>query len=208
LRRIPLLRRICEPAGAARGRLPHPVCSWPRRNVHVGRSSTRAWGKVSCSHWVVASTNTYFPAFPGRNGGSYTGTVISALLLAGVLDPNCVPRHHAPPQPACRDPWPDPDLQDIKVADLPYSPVAAASPDLGHLPSVIWPGYVPNAVAHEPHGGVGVRAVVSVPEPSMLGLFAFSIAVLFALRRCSGRRSQSVSSRPRGRNRTQHSLQR
>ena len=147
--------------------------------------------------------------------------MISALLLAAVLDPNCVPRHHAhprafayhahyyhaPPQPACRDPWPDPQLQDIKVTDLPYSPVPAESPDLGHLPSVIWPNYVPNPVAHEPHGA-GVRAVVSVPEPSTLGLFAFSIAVLFALRRCSGRRPQSVSPRPRGRNRTQHVLQR
>jgi hypothetical protein len=74
LRRKPLLRRICEPAGAARDRLPHPVCSWPRRNVHVGRSCSRPWGKVSCSHWVVPSTNTYFPPFPGRNGGSYTGS--------------------------------------------------------------------------------------------------------------------------------------
>jgi hypothetical protein len=128
--------------------------------------------------------------------------VISALLLAGVLDPNCVPRHHAnprpfpyhahyyhaPPQPACRDPWPDPQLQDITVADPPYSPVPAESSDLGHLPSVIWPGYVANPGAHERHGGAGARTVVSVPEPSTLGLFAFSIAVLFALRRYSGRR--------------------
>jgi hypothetical protein len=75
------------------------------------------------------------------------------------------------------------------MTDLPYSPVPAESPDLGHLPSVIWPGYVANPLAHEPHGSAGVRAVVSVPEPSTLGLFAFSIAVLFALRRRSGRRS-------------------
>jgi hypothetical protein len=75
------------------------------------------------------------------------------------------------------------------VTDPPYSPVPAESPDLGHVPYVIWPGYVPNPRAHEPHGGAGVRAVVSVPEPSTLGLFAFSIAVLFALRRYSGRRS-------------------
>jgi hypothetical protein len=146
------------------------------------------------------------PAFQHTLGATPVRTlapVISALLLAGALDPNCVPRHHAhprafayhahyyhaPPQPACRDPWPDPNLQDIKVADLPYSPVPAQSPDLGHLPSVIWPGYVPNPLAHVAHGGVGLRAAVSVPEPSTLGLFAFSIAVLFALRRCSGRRS-------------------
>lgn len=149
-----------------------------------------------------APTHTFHHSL-GATAVRTLAPVISALLLAGLLDPNCVPRHHAhppafpyhahyyhaPPQPACRDPWPDPHLQDITVADLPYSPVPANSPDLGHLPTVIWPGYVPNTPAHEPHGGVGVRAVVSVPEPSTLGLFAFSIAVLFVLRRCSGRRS-------------------
>jgi hypothetical protein len=177
--------------------------AWGDRVVGHGGKSPAPTGSFP------AQTHTFHHSL-GATAVRTLAAVISALLLAGVLDPNCVPRHHAPPrafayhahyyhappQPACRDPWPDPDLQDIKVADLPYSPVPAASPDLGHLPSVIWPGYVPNPAAHEPHGGVGVRAVVSVPEPSMLGLFAFSIAVLFALRRCCGRRSHSVQSRP------------
>ena len=106
----------------------------------------------------------------------------SALLLAGVLDPNCLPRHHtrprefayhshyyhAPPPPACREPWPDPDLRDVKVTEL-----------------------------HEPHGDPsvraepGVRAPVSVPEPSTLGPFGFGIATLFALRQRSRRQSSA-----------------
>lgn len=147
--------------------------------------------------------------------------MISALLLAGVLDPNCLPRHptrprefayhshyyHAPPPPACREPWPDPNLRDVRVTELPYSvvepPDSARPPDLGHSLSVIWPGYAPNpppvmahpAPAHEPHGGPGVRAQpgvsapVSVPEPATLGLFAFGMATLLALRQCFRRKS-------------------
>jgi hypothetical protein len=128
--------------------------------------------------------------------------MMSALLLAAVLDPNCVPRHHphprafayhahyyhAPPPPACREPWQDPHLRDIKVAELPYSPVPAEPLDLAHSPSVIWLGYVQNP-AHEPHGAPGARAPVSLPEPSTLGLFGVSAAALFALRQRSGRRS-------------------
>jgi hypothetical protein len=147
--------------------------------------------------------------------------VISALLLAGVLDPNCLPRHHtrprefayhshyyhAPPPPACREPWPDPNLQDVKVTELPYSaveqPDPARPPNLGHSLSVIGPGYAPNPhpvvphppPTHQPHGDPGVRAEpgvgtpVSVPEPSTLGQFAFGIAKPFALRQRSGRQS-------------------
>jgi hypothetical protein len=146
--------------------------------------------------------------------------VISALLLAGVLDPNCLPRYqprprefayhshyyHARPPPACREPWPDPNLRDVKVTELPYSPVeqpdSGRPPNLGHSLSVIWPGYAPNPPpmvphppAHEPHGNPGVRAEpgvgtpVSVPEPSTLGLFAFGTVTLFALRQRSRRQS-------------------
>jgi hypothetical protein len=153
--------------------------------------------------------------------------VISALLLAGVLDPNCLPRYHtrprefayhshyyhAPPPPACREPWPDPNLRDVKVTELPYSvvepPDSTRPPDLGHSLSVIWPGYAPNpppvmlhpTPAHEPHGGPGVRAQpgvrapVSVPEPATLGLFAFGMATLLALRQCSRRQSWAAPAR-------------
>jgi hypothetical protein len=102
------------------------------------------------------------------------------------------------PQPACREPWPDPQSRDIKLAEPPYSPVPGDPPDLGHAPSVMWPGYAPSVISpgnapnprgHEPHGGAGVRAAVSVPEPWTLGLFAFGVAALFALRRCSRRRA-------------------
>jgi len=75
-------------------------------------------------------------------------------------------------------------------------------PNLGFSLSIIWPGYVPNAPAHEPHGGPGVRpnlpahpphgdpglrAPVSLPEPSTLGLFGFGAATVCALRRRSRR---------------------
>ena len=118
-----------------------------------------------------------------------------------MLDPNCVPRHHVhprafpyhahyyhpPPQPACRDPWPEAHLQDIPLTDLPRSPVPADPPDLGHSASVIWPGYAPDPPAHGPHGGPDDRTAVSVPEPSTLPLLIFGIATLFALRlRSSG----------------------
>ena len=127
--------------------------------------------------------------------------MITALLLAGMLDPNCVPRHHVhprafpyhahyyhpPPQPACRDPWPEAHLQDIPLTDLPRSPVPADPPDLGHSASVIWPGYAPDPPAHGPHGGPDDRIAVSVPEPSTLPLLIFGIATLFAVRlRSSG----------------------
>ena len=123
-------------------------------------------------------------------------SVITALLLAGMLDPNCVPRHrvhqrafpyhahyyHPPAQPACRDPWPEGHLQDIPLAELPRSPVPAEPPDLGHSASVIWPGYATDPPAHAPHGGPDDRTAVSVPEPSTFALLIFGIATLFALR--------------------------
>jgi PEP-CTERM motif-containing protein len=91
--------------------------------------------------------------------------VTSALLLAGVLDPNCLPRHHtrprefayhshyyhAPPPPDTHEPHGDP------------------------------------GVRAEP----GVGTPVSVPEPSTFGLFAFGIATLFALRQRSRRQSSA-----------------
>lgn len=93
------------------------------------------------------------------------------------------------------------------MTELPYSavepPDSVRPPNLGHSPSVIWPGYAPSPLplvphptpAHEPHGEPGARAEpgvnapVSVPEPSALGLFAFGIATLFALRQRSRRQS-------------------
>ena len=123
-------------------------------------------------------------------------SVLTALLLAGMLDANCVPRHHVhprafpyhahyyhpPAQPACRDPWPEARLQDIPLANLPRSPVPVDPPDLGHSASVIWPGYTPDPPAHAPHGGPDDSTVVSVPEPSTFALLLFGIATLFALR--------------------------
>ncbi len=131
--------------------------------------------------------------------------VITALILAGVLDPNCIPRHaahlrafsytyhshyyHAPLPPACRDPWPEVHLQELHLSERPPADVPAGSADLGHSPAVVWPGYVPNPPpppaprAHGPHGGPGARPVVSVPEPSTLALWSLGLAALGALRR-------------------------
>ena len=123
-------------------------------------------------------------------------SVLTALLLAGMLDANCVPRHHVharafpyhahyyhpPAQPACRDPWPEARLQDIPLADLPRSPVPVDPPDFGHSASVIWPGYVPDPPAQAPRAGPDASTVVSVPEPSTFVLLIFGIATLFALR--------------------------
>ncbi len=132
--------------------------------------------------------------------------MISALILAGVLDPNCIPRHalhtrafayhahyyHPPSQPACREPWPDPNLEELHVSELPHSVVAGDPPDLGRIPAVIWPGYVPNPPppkpAHQPEEGPGTRPAVSVPEPSTPALFALGLAALAAL----GRRRRST----------------
>jgi hypothetical protein len=140
--------------------------------------------------------------------------VISALLLAGVLDPNCFPRHqshahavlpggyhyhahwyHAPPQPICRDPWPADQLEDIPLHEPPHSPVSAppGGGDLGRVPFVIWPGYLPNPASkqppatgavHQPRGAVTPTAqvnpteIVSVPEPQPLGLLVLGLAAL------------------------------
>jgi PEP-CTERM motif-containing protein len=175
----------------------------------MGKSPPLGLGRSHRQHVICT--------IPWCNTDSYSGSVISALLLAGLLDPNCLPRYHtrprefayhshyyhAPPPPACREPWPDPSLREVKVTELPYSAVeqpAPEPPNLGHSLSVIWPGYAPNpppAVAHpppthEPHGGPGVRAPganapVSVPEPSTLALFAFGTVALFALRQRSRR---------------------
>jgi hypothetical protein len=137
--------------------------------------------------------------------------VIGALMLAGLLDPNCIPRHHprapaarsrdvsvaaafqyrphshyyhAPLPPACREPWPEMHLHDVPVSDFPHPPLPAPAPhsiDLGHSPLVIWPGYVPNPPARQPHGGPGTRpATVSVPEPATLPLFGLGIGLLLA----------------------------
>ena len=119
--------------------------------------------------------------------------MIAVLLLAGLMDPNCIPRrpqppaasmskdislaaafayprhahfYHAPPRPVCRDPWPSEHLQEISIEDLPRSPVPAPPEegmDLGHSPVVIWPGYVPNTPRATPHG----HPVIEPPSVSV-----------------------------------------
>jgi len=143
-------------------------------------------------------------------------TMIAALVLAAMLDPNCLPRHHAhrsrsqafvyqpryyhaPPPPACREPWPEAHLHDIGLRDLPYSPVSRQPPDIGHSPAVIWPGFVPNPPVQQPHGGAPAsRPPVGVPEPATLGLFAVGAAALLVRRRPCGWWSQVARSGQRG----------
>jgi len=81
----------------------------------MGKSPPPGLGRSHRQHVVFT--------IPWCNTDSYSGSVISALLLAGVFDPNCLPRHHtrprefayhahhyhAPPPPARREPWPDPN---------------------------------------------------------------------------------------------------
>ena len=115
--------------------------------------------------------------------------MIAALMVAAVLNPDCIPRHHprvpvarprevsveaaflyrphshyyhAPLPPACREPWPEMHIHDMAVPDVPHTPVAVPPPesvDFGHSPLVIWPSYVPNPPARRPHGGPGTRPV-------------------------------------------------
>ena len=59
-----------------------------RSNVYsgVGKSPPPGLGRSHRQHVVFT--------IPWCNTDSYSGSVISALLLAGVFDPNCLPRHH------------------------------------------------------------------------------------------------------------------
>jgi hypothetical protein len=135
--------------------------------------------------------------------------MIAAFVLAGVLDPNCIPRHHAhqpraramevaasapyhyhshyyhpPLQPACREPWPDLHLHEARAPDFPHSPVPAEPVDLGHSPLVVWPGYVPNPPVRKPNGAPVSRPEVGVPEPPMPLLLLLGIGALAGTRLC------------------------
>jgi len=117
--------------------------------------------------------------------------LITALLLAGLLDPDCIPRrahaapaskskdislaaafayprrshlYQAPARPVCREPWPGDQLQDVPLSDLPRSPVPVPPRplDLGHSPVVIWPGYVSNGPQPIAHGRPAIRPPATV----------------------------------------------
>jgi hypothetical protein len=136
----------------------------------------------------------------GLSGESEEAVVIIPVLLAALADPNCWPRHplqareiptqtyhyhshwyHPPLQPICRDPWPEDHLAELRMhpQDLPHSPVPPppAALDLGHVPTVVWPGYQPSSPAsnalptatsaHKPHGAPAARSQSAPPAPPL-----------------------------------------